>query len=103
MHENSARRVVPQLPVSVFARHGLAGDPDCTDVVAFVDELGGVVKNQNWPGGCGTPILSRAEMARENLRFLHSIVIQESVGCLRARPILTHQRYASSWICPHLL
>ena len=102
MHQHSAHRIV--LRPDLAARIGDAGTslPHGLNVVSLERKFGGVVQHQNRTV-CRRQTLSRGlKMAGEDLRFIHSVVIEKSIRRFGVRPVLTRERNTLSRRATHL-
>jgi len=95
MHEETADGVKARTAIAVGSRAREGGLSDGLRVFSLVRELCGVVQHQDRPRGACNAIPGGEEMALQNLRLADSIVVEESVGRLRVRPVL-----ASEWNAP---
>jgi hypothetical protein len=94
---------MPQRPVPVFARDRFTGDAYRGDVLTLVRKLSGIVQYEDRPLHCSRALASRLEVSRQNLRFTHAIVIEESIRRLGVRPVLAGQRNALAGTCRQAL
>src|SRR6266566_9452107 len=93
MHRDTADSIVSQPSIPILAIGRFVENADRSGFVAVIDELRGVMKNENRGSrGCCKPLLRRLKVTSQNLRLADTVIGKEPVCRLGVRPILARPR-----------